>query len=1331
MAAICLWALPVLLSLLIQFTLGDVTLVHPDSKCSNTTDFNTTSTANECLSLDKALSALTDNDTLILSHGFYTLRVFSPNVTADLSNVSIIGNPSHPEKVIITCTDGVGLYFFNMSALSISGITIEQCGLSGEETISLAFERPKELIDFQYGPLLDFSAALLLIHTPDLQVMNVNIRNTSGFGLVGINLVGEVNFYRVQIQGNYPSQCILDKNKFSSTGGSGGGAFILYQDYLDTILDVQNHHELVVPSLKTNFDMTLGNISDNYACRLDPFNVLHNKISRSIQNPISSDLSLIGAGGLSFVMMQSSYQVNGSFTSCVFHNNSGTYNGEAMQIILHEAVNDSHVSVLNSIFHHNGEHLYKVHGTHGLGPAGAILIRYYVPNPSHDHEDDHHHADQTALFASQLPSGVTISDCLFQNNTAKNGGAVCVISFRPRVGIIQDRLEIRNSVFTYNQADFGCAIYLNDLSYNAFVSGLQVLFHSINATRNLNRDWSSSKSHQARSGIIDINFLTVAFAGTNYITNNLDTGVSLNGAILEISGTGLLERNVGSSGGALSLNAESYIVVKEAVNFTFLENAATIAGGGIFVNFETTRISSYDCFFFFHRIDFFCNFLKNCPPPIHAHFQFIDNVAPLGNAIFGTTFSDCPWAQILQENLDGSVASTVGFLNQLSLSFHPPLTLTSTNVVNTIADTIRPKSEKDREVMVMPGEEFVVILGAFDKLNQTVPVTVFTSIIPADQYVKINAKASIGATNRYLLDSETKYTTVPITVFGSQNTTYNLSIVSSDAPVEYTINVELKPCPLGYVYNATKQSCECEVSTYYNDVTCTGIGTIVFEGPWIGRVESQYARARCILDYCEQNVTEVSLDSPDVQCRNNRSGILCGSCKDGFSRVLGSSYSCVVCSNYYIFLILLFAVLGLILVVIITIFNITITTGYINGVIFYSNIMTIYLSTLSPSFDGVILQVPILLLNLQVGVETCFYHGMTDIHAAFLSFIFPVYLLVILVLITFFVKWVDNKYLVKFISKINITHVFATLILLSYTSIVRSCIYALDFIDISIENVRDQRWWIDPNQDYFEGLHIALFFISVFFLLVLLPLPVILLFPRIFLRYSSLKPLLDAFIAPLNQGSHSWVGFRILCRMVFLLLTLLDASFRFPILCIFIASITVLEAYIKPFKNTFQNLLDLSIMLNLTLMSVLAISSNFSTDKDRDLSITVSIFLGFFLVQVLCILLYHILAAIPWLRRFVESVVNRMRKKLASRMESEIELKTRMRVLSKHGTTRRVPVLEEFTHSSFEYPVAGERGDFQPAAFVGYRESIFESSSFPTERCTRKTMSTDIQDNDF
>ena len=69
-----------------------------------------------------------------------------------------------------------------------------------------------------------------------------------------------------------------------------------------------------------------------------------------------------------------------------------------------------------------------------------------------------------------------------------------------------------------------------------------------------------------------------------------------------------------------------------------------------------------------------------------------------------------------------------------------------------------------------------------------------------------------------------------------------------------------------------------------------------------------------------------------------RSGVLCGSCQQNLSHVLGTS-NCKECSSNFLLLIPVFIVAGIALVAFLMLLNLTVSVGTINGLIFYANIV--------------------------------------------------------------------------------------------------------------------------------------------------------------------------------------------------------------------------------------------------------------------------------------------------------------------------------------------------------------------------------------------------------
>ena len=78
--------------------------------------------------------------------------------------------------------------------------------------------------------------------------------------------------------------------------------------------------------------------------------------------------------------------------------------------------------------------------------------------------------------------------------------------------------------------------------------------------------------------------------------------------------------------------------------------------------------------------------------------------------------------------------------------------------------------------------------------------------------------------------------------------------------------------------------------------------------------------------------------------------------------------------------------------------------------------------------------------------------------------------------------------------------------------------------------------------------------------------------------------------APFDIHRQFWLGFRLLVRLLIFIIAYLGVSDgRALALTVLLVLLTILQAYLKPFSSTSCNLVDLSVVLNLTLLSVVAL----------------------------------------------------------------------------------------------------------------------------------------------
>ena len=142
------------------------------------------------------------------------------------------------------------------------------------------------------------------------------------------------------------------------------------------------------------------------------------------------------------------------------------------------------------------------------------------------------------------------------------------------------------------------------------------------------------------------------------------------------------------------------------------------------------------------------------------------------------------------------------------------------------------------------------------------------------------------------------------------------------------ISLEFRDCPHGFSLNPSEGICECEPRLEKYTTSCNVTErTLERSGVfWVGYDNNSgrlILHPHCPFDYCISTHINVTLSDTDKQCENNRSGLLCGGCKSGFSLALGSS-KCLQCSNVYILLFIPFALAGIALVFLLLIFKLTV-----------------------------------------------------------------------------------------------------------------------------------------------------------------------------------------------------------------------------------------------------------------------------------------------------------------------------------------------------------------------------------------------------------------------
>ena len=331
----------------------------------------------------------------------------------------------------------------------------------------------------------------------------------------------------------------------------------------------------------------------------------------------------------------------------------------------------------------------------------------------------------------------------------------------------------------------------------------------------------------------------------------------------------------------------------------------------------------------------------------------------------------------------------------------------------------------------------------------------------------------------------------------------------------------------------------------------------------------------------------MQLEFPDTQCVNNRAGMACGQCSSGLDAIFGS-LKCVKCSNIWLILLPAFILAGVVLVLALFVLNLTVVDGRINGFILYINAI-VGNSYIYDIFPSSFISIPTCLFNLDLGIETCFYHGMTEYHKTWLQFAFPVYLLFIVAVLAFASRYYSS---VEKLTRRRVIPVIATIFLLSYSKLLLVTIKVL-FSYTNVYSLPDNKktviWEWDSSIPLF-GLKFSILFVVCLLVLlfVLLPLSFLLIFTKHFYRFNFvvkyLKPYLDAFQAPFKDSHRYYPGVELIIRTLSFVLgnNVLGAAPKAQalanLLCVLL--LVYLCAF-RPFKCLSKTVLYTSFILNI------------------------------------------------------------------------------------------------------------------------------------------------------
>ena len=852
------------------------------------------------------------------------------------------------------------------------------------------------------------------------------------------------------------------------------------------------------------------------------------------------------------------------------------------------------------------------------------------------------------VFASQI----TIKETHFYNNKADIGGGMYYNkNMRKSNELCSSKMYMLDCVFFNNSAtDHGGAMYY---------SGFSSIFERVSFTENIaghiggaiyqyletpenpqnlcqgivykNCTWTNNKAEgssalsilapkgllsrfpndfiQLENNILEKNNATKFFffdqtACTMYIENvplqlvnvivvdNYGTGLCLDSTYATFNSTNKFLNNEAYLGGAVYAY-RSFFNISDDADIIFYNNAA-VYGGSVY---QDELPTSQTCWCLFKFQD-----LSNMSST-SAKVTFRNNRAiSSGNSIY---FLD-PADNCLNETQHQEIHIIPNTTNQLSseayvIDFHNPILYEGSRYVMnvflgqkivlnvTILDYFNQTSFSQINLVLVPSGnrrqilfDVPYILNAFQKLS------IITGVNYPDLYVK-GPKVNVSGDNFYSLEIVSKHFT-------------------------QMIELILKDCPLGFLYNPSEQSCLCVSDdkvkcNFYFAQAC------IKQGYWLGEVDNVHTIAPCTSDYCQNTNGNCSPchipDSSDYcllpndingQCVGNRRGVLCAECEVGYAFTFGT-IQCVedkTCSKGQgvvpPLLNVVFLIVTMTAIILLLKFDYKLSSGYIFCFVYYFSIV----GHLLPSnvvgdtllgFVSIFESVTQLNPQFLGYVPICFLRTLTTLQRQVFFYFNPFVISIFVLAVIGFSKYCSkcSKYIT--FKDNTVIKAICLLLLLSFTAFAETSFNILNPVTFEGKVFVN----IQPSTKYFNAKdHLPWFIIAILveFLLVI-PFTVLLLTAPLLTRCCNLnkiKPFLDEFQGCYKDNFRWMAGFYFLCRFMYLLI--LTYPIRNYVLLQYIIqllsfSILVIHMLLQPYQNKWLNLSDSILLANITLITLL------------------------------------------------------------------------------------------------------------------------------------------------
>uniref|UniRef100_A0A1X7ULR9 Uncharacterized protein n=1 Tax=Amphimedon queenslandica TaxID=400682 RepID=A0A1X7ULR9_AMPQE len=452
------------------------------------------------------------------------------------------------------------------------------------------------------------------------------------------------------------------------------------------------------------------------------------------------------------------------------------------------------------------------------------------------------------------------------------------------------------------------------------------------------------------------------------ITNNSNTGIIILGKwnIYFTNRPSFISNNRSPTNGG-GIWIDRYSSVTSSTEVYFINNTAQGMGGAIYVN--EVRYST----FIYNHLTF-----KNFIPIFKNNSALVS-----GDNIYNGVYH-------------GQVALSNEFLNVANcqnISFSKYVTSAPIGVCLCGDGLTVNCDDRSLDGVIYPGQSInlsLVTVGVCGGISSSVLVTSDTQSLEV-VHVNVNQETVRKCKNfTYAINKIENEGTFQI---GIRKSAANIGLINS----QVAVSIRFMECPLGLRVVSGSCQCDnmigaingthCDINKSPHHISRSGNNWLYYSQEY----QCVVAHTNCPFDYCDTSTVHLSLNESDLQCRNGRSGILCGGCQPGLSLMLGSN-QCQACSNEYLSLVAAFMIAGIALVVFLMVSKLAVSSGSINGLLFYANVVKLNEAALFSNGSIPVLSQFIAWLNLDLGIQTCFFNGLDSYWKTWLQFAFLLYI---------------------------------------------------------------------------------------------------------------------------------------------------------------------------------------------------------------------------------------------------------------------------------------------------------------------------------------------------